>query len=220
MTSVTAPKEVLPPKLMGKAIYLELVIDPTLSHDLQRRADWDYENKPTRQVIIFPSWTDDTGKTHGVRIMSRDVSVRRPRAQWDWSSPIRPIRPKPEPETPSYYSEEYVDFETISKEDQKLMPKEDLDKAYQLAGDVALRRLIVDTSYKYPTDPETGKDDLSKDRVQFAFPAWIVREGKPLAVEVTDEDLRQVLNTTTPQAVIRRINKVRSSLDNFPEKLG
>lgn len=220
MTSVTAPKEVLPPKLMGKAIYLELEIDPTLPEQLQRKADWDYENKPTRQVIIFPSWTDDSGKTHGVRAISRDVSVRRPRAQWDWTQPLRPLRKKPEGESTSYYAETYDEFDAIPKEEQALMPKEDLGKAYELAGDIFLKRIVMETSYKYPVNPETGEEDREQERFQFAYPAWRIRENKPFAVEVTDEDLRQVLNTTTPQAVIRRINKVRSSLDNFPEKLG
>ena len=220
MTSVTAPKEVIPPKLMGKALYLELEIDPTLPEHLQRRADWDYENKPTRQVVIFPAWVDDSGKRHSGSAMSRDVSVRRPRAQWDWTSPLRPVRRKPEPETPSYYSESYEDFETIPKEEQRIMSLEDLNKAYQLAGDVYLRRLVMETSYKYPINPETGEEDREQERVQFAYPAWRVRESKPFAVEITDEDLRQVQGRTTPQAVIRRINKVRKGLDNFPEKLG
>jgi len=48
---------------------------------------------------------------------------------------------------------------------------------------------------------------------------WIVRENKTVVVEVTTDDLQIVRDSKTPQAVIRRINKVRNSLDNFPEKL-
>lgn len=49
--------------------------------------------------------------------------------------------------------------------------------------------------------------------------AWVVREQKPIVVETTTQDLEELEDYKTPQAVIRRINKVRDSIATYPKKL-
>jgi hypothetical protein len=58
------------------------------------------------------------------------------------------------------------------------------------------------------------------ERVEVVGQGWVVRDDKPFSVEITDQDIREVYKEwKTPQAVIRRINKVRGTLDKFPESL-
>lgn len=218
MTSVIAPKEVLPPKLAGKAIYLELEVNPTLSESEKRKVSWEWDKKPTKQVVIFPSWLDDSGTKHSAVVMHRVVSEATPRAQWGWSERIRPSKAT-SAETTSYFHEAYFDYQFVPKSDQGIMPEGDLLSAIALTAEIVLKKLVVDTTYRYPIDPETGEPNKEAEREQYAFVGWVVREDKPLAVELTDEDLNQVIHQTTPQAVVRRINKVRSAIAGFPTKL-
>jgi len=73
MTSIVLPAPTSAPKIVGKALYLELVCDSTIPEDeLRKLLGWQY--KGTKQVIMFPEYQDDTGKIHGAVIMSRMVS--------------------------------------------------------------------------------------------------------------------------------------------------
>jgi hypothetical protein len=49
--------------------------------------------------------------------------------------------------------------------------------------------------------------------------AWVVRDDKTIVVETTTQDLEDLDDYKTPQAVIRRINKVRDSFASYPKKL-
>jgi len=207
--SVVAPKEVLPPKLAGKAVYLELVVDPELDEDKRYRVSSEHRYNPTKQVIIFPAWEDDSGNIHRAVGMYRTVSEMSPRAQWDITSRITPVVETNDDDTPNYYRDTYLDYQQIKKGNQDLMAKEDLLRATKRHLDYTIKKLILSTDYV----EENGETK------QIAMQGWIVRENKTVVVEVTTDDLQIVRDSKTPQAVIRRINKVRNSLDNFPEKL-
>jgi hypothetical protein len=74
-----------------------------------------------------------------------------------------------------------------------------------------LKRELLGTAYG-----EVIKDEPESSVVQ----AWVVRDDTPLAVEITNEDMALLHDESkTPQAVIRRINKVRESVLTFPNKL-
>jgi hypothetical protein len=79
--------------------------------------------------------------------------------------------------------------------------------------EIILRELLISSA-------STGEVDENGNSIYRGVLAWAVRDNKPIAVELTDEDYRDLIhNRKTPQAVIRRINKVRGTLDKFPDKL-
>lgn len=213
MTSVVTPKEVLPAKIVGKAIYLELHPNPALDEDTRKSVSWNLNT--TRQLIIFPAWTDDSGKTHNARYMSRDISSVSPRSQWGFNSGIVPIGELKADED-SYYADRYYTYDNLKADQLALMSDEDKVRATLSNITLVLQREFSATKWERIPDPTTGESTP----VTKAFQGWAVRENKPLAIEVTDEDMKLVATSTTPQAVIRRINKVRATIDNFPEKLG
>tara|TARA_B110000503_G_scaffold88259_1_gene133821 strand:- start:6501 stop:7160 length:660 start_codon:yes stop_codon:yes gene_type:complete len=218
MTTVIAPKEAVAPKIVGKAIYLELEIDPEVPEDIQKRASWQRAYNPTKQVILFPAWTDDYGKTHRSRFMEREVSSTTPRAQWDFSPPITPVSELVTDENAeTYYSGRYFDYKVYTKDELVIMPESDIVEATFRNADLMLKKMMITTYYEWEKDPETG--DRVGDATMKASQAWRIRSDKPLAVEVTDEDMKLLGNSKTPQAVIRRVAKLRSSIDSFPEKL-
>jgi hypothetical protein len=208
ITGVTAPKEVVPPRLVGKALYLELEMNPEIPEDKRYRISWEHAHNPTKQLIIYPSWIDDSGKSHRGIAMERIVSSTTPRAQWDFSSKISPITtPTKDESSHAYYADKYLDYKEIPRAEQGVMPESDLRQATITHAEILVKKATQVVFF--------GEDDS-----QYVQQGWIVRGNKPIAVEVTDEDLKLVLERKTPQAVIRRINKVRATLDNFPEKLG
>ena len=88
------------------------------------------------------------------------------------------------------------------------MPEEVVRQMLTNFTEQVIHREVMYSGAKY--DPEQDKP------IDFTKQNWeIVRQ---FAVEVTDKDLADVLAHKTPQAVIRRINKVRVSL-GLPEKL-
>jgi hypothetical protein len=103
-----------------------------------------------------------------------------------------------------------VDYKTYSKAEWDELTDRERHDSRMRSLDLILRSQILDTRYEKSGD----------ERVEFTEQGWVVREGKPFSVEVTDQDLIEVhKDWKTPQAVIRRINKVRGTLDKFPEKL-
>lgn len=192
------------PKLAGKAIYLEMEqVVPTSA-------------EPVKQLLLFPEWTDDTGRTHSPVLMERTVSKHSPRAQWNINSFITRIRPKPladldDRETRGYG--DYINIDEYSEEEWDLLPEVSRLESKKLSLELALRREVI-----------TSRATAERDEEGFIIskPAldWQVRDNKPIVVETTTNDLEDVfLSHRTPQAVIRRINKVRDTLDNFPKKL-
>lgn len=201
------------PKIVGNALYLELVANPALTKD-EQDALLSWRKDATKQVIIFPQYQDDTGRSQEAIIMTREVSKHYPRAQWDMNR----ARNFPKPMTEEKLAEAYADtssYAWVNYEDYKTtewaeLSEKSKSEARALWLDLQLRNTMSSTGW--------GRDE-SGERVEVAGQAWVVRESKPIAIEITDEDMRLVNDYKTPQAVIRRINKVRESLENFPEKL-
>lgn len=201
------------PKIVGNALYLELVGNPALTKD-EQDALLGWRKDATKQVIIFPQYQDDTGRSQEAIIMTREVSKTYPRAQWDMNR----ARSFPKPITAEQLAEAYADtssYTWVSYEDYKTtewaeLPEKSKSEARALWLDLQLRNTMSSTGW---VRNESG------ERTELAGQVWVVRESKPIAIEITDEDMRLVNDYKTPQAVIRRINKVRESLENFPEKL-
>ena len=197
------------PELAGKALYLEMVVNQDLEENEQRRVTSWLGVDSVKQVVIFPPYTDDTGRTHAVRVMTRQVSSRSPRAQWDWSNPTsktyRGVAPKPiTPHAEVDSDEDYI-IQYYSEEEWDTLPEIAKQEAYKLAITLYLKQETL-----LRIREESGYEVLE---------AWVVRNGKPISVETTTQDLREVESHKTPQAVIRRINKVRDSIPEFPKKL-
>jgi hypothetical protein len=201
------------PKLAGKALYFELIANPALSEDEQRSAcGWQYQG--TKQVIMFPEWQDDTGRVHPAKVLYRVVSAHSPRAQW--SDFVATDKPKPLSEVKSRYeSESYeeVDLQSLvvledyKKEEWDLLP----EKARQDSKGLGLKLNLIRQVTSFARTAEGAY------QVKLA---WTPRDNKPLVVETTDQDLEELhLHYKTPQAVIRRINKVRDSVSTYPKKL-
>jgi hypothetical protein len=195
------------PKIVGKALYLELVGDSTIEKDaLRHLLGWQYEG--TKQVIIFPEYQDDTGKVWGAVIMSRLVSSYSPKAQWDFTYVDR-LRPKPNEKS---RDDHYVSYNNYSASEWAELTERERFDSHKRGLEIVLRNQTISTTY--------GEPDSEGNRPTIAKQGWVVRESKPIAVEVTDQDFNELhLKSKTPQAVIRRINKVRETLDKFPAKL-
>jgi hypothetical protein len=200
MTSTTTTK------IVGKALYLELIADESLDQDKRRRLmGWQHEG--TKQVLIFPEYQDDTGKIWGAVVMKRIISKHSPRSQWDTEF-IDRYRPNAKELKKDGVYDNYPEY-TLAVWDT-LTQREKFD-SHKLALDSVLRKSTLASDYE--TDSE-GK------RTAYATQVWKVRDNKPIAVELTAEDMVELhMKSKTPQAVIRRINKVRETLDKFPEKL-
>lgn len=204
LTTTTMPA----PKLAGKALYLELIPNPALSDDNKRKAcGWEWDTI-TRQVIFFPEYQDDTGKIHTGVVFARDVSEHSPRAQWDWrrySRCVKPITKEQLEEAvksdyPYLYADDYSrdEFDSLSDEEKRVAKNATLT--------YALKELLLS---------RIRNEDRELEVVQ----AWVVRDDKPIVVEVTNQDRDDLESRKTPQAVVRRINKVRDSFASFPKKL-
>lgn len=195
MTILTsAPTKVLP-EVVGKAIYLELspILDPEGKPRVWQGAD------SILQVIITPNGTDSTGKQVKSVMYDRIISKTYPRSQWD-STMVMPLQSEAELirhfETQSsknvYLSPPKVeDFEALTDE-----IKRDL---YTNGISARLRNLVTRSYNKF--------NEATQEYETETLEIWSV--SKKFAVEVTDEDLVAVGSWKTPQAVIRRINKVR-----------
>ena len=197
------------PKIVGKALYLELVPDSSLPEDdLRGLLGWQYNG--VRQVILFPEYQDDTGKTYGAVIMVRTLTTYSPKAQWDFTY-AETMRVKEGIVGEEDYNKHYVDFPYYSREEWAELSEREKFEARKRAVGLALKNQLVSTCYA---------TDENGERISVAKQGYVVREGKPISVEVTDQDLNDIHNhRKTPQAVIRRINKVRDTLDKFPAKL-
>lgn len=196
------------PKIVGKALYLELVANPDNTEDENRKLiGW--QAKGTKQLIIFPQYQDDTGKIHEPIMLERVVSEYRPRAQWDTTRIHARTKPVAVSEIESGGYSDYVRYPTYTSSEWDELTEREKHNSRQFDLQITLRRSLHDTMV-------VGEGD---ERVQVAKQAWAVRDSKPIVVEVTDQDLSDLYGGTTPQAVIRRINKVRDTLDKFPKKL-
>ncbi len=204
MTSVTAPAT---PKIVGKALYLELVPDLTIDEDeLRSLVGW--QKSGVRQIIVFPEYQDDTGKVYGAVVMDRIISSMTPRSQWDFTYTDRYRIGEANPDSDNTY----VDYPNYGRDEWDSLSEREKAESRARVLKLTLQNYLVGTCYA--TNPVTGGRDV------VAKQGWVVRESKPIAVEITDQDMTDIHHDQkTPQAVIRRINKVRESLDKFPAKL-
>lgn len=194
------------PKIVGKALYLELVADPTLTED-EARSLCGWQHKGTKQVLIFPEYQDDSGNTYGAVIMERVISENSPRSQWEINNTSR-TRLKPD----SGEREDYSVFEHYRENEWADLTEREKFDSRKRGLELILKRAVISTTW--------GDPDSEGNRPRVAKQGWVVREGKPIVVETTDQDLHDLhFLSKTPQAVIRRINKVRDTLDKFPKKL-
>jgi type II secretory ATPase GspE/PulE/Tfp pilus assembly ATPase PilB-like protein len=109
------------------------------------------------------------------------------------------------------YAGSYVDYPNYSREEWAEATEREKFESRKRAMGLLLKNQLLGTTWTTNTEGE---------RVVLATQAYVVRDDKPIAVEVTDQDLSDLhLHRKTPQAVIRRINKVRDTLDKFPAKL-
>jgi hypothetical protein len=199
------------PKIVGKALYLELIADETIPEET-RRALLGWQHNGTKQIIVFPQYQDDSGNVHEAVVMSRLVSSHSPRSQWDMTW-VRTF-PKPNVELEEGGYSGYTTIPTYSRDEWKEATEREKYEARKLGLAYTLRKEMIDTRNEY-----SGEGD-EQVRTTVAQQGWIVREGKPISVEITDQDCHDVfVERKTPQAVIRRINKVRGTLDKFPAKL-
>ena len=194
------------PKIAGKAIYLELVADPNMEEaEVRNLLGWQYGG--VKQLIIFPQYQDDTGEIYDPVVMERIVSSYRPRSQWDMNrvaSRTKPIDPNAE----GGYAN-YVNLERYTKDEWDSLTEREKYESRKQDLEVMLRNLMLDSTW-------VGEGD---EKHLVGKQGWVVRDSKPFSVEVTTQDLDELYGHKTPQAVIRRINKVRDSLDKFPKKL-
>lgn len=197
------------PKIVGKALYLELVPDSTKSEEeLRGLLGWQFNG--VRQVILFPEYQDDTGKIYGAVLLSRTISEHSPKAQWDFTY-LDTLRIKEGVDSESSYAGSYLEYPNYSREEWAEATEREKFESRKRAMGLLLKNQLLGTTWTTNTEGE---------RVVLATQAYAVRDDKPIAVEVTDQDLTDLhLHRKTPQAVIRRINKVRDTLDKFPAKL-
>lgn len=203
MTSI-AP--VATPKIVGKALYLELVPNMTdYSEDEARKlVGWQFGG--TKQVIVFPQYQDDSGKTHEAVVMVRTVSSYQPKAQWDFTFISGSRLGEPDLSR----ADDYVNYPHLHHADWTALSDREKHDSMKRALAIVLKNQTVSTYTDWVDDVRHIK----------AGQGWEVREGKPIAVEITDQDMSDLHDhRKTPQAVIRRINKVRDTLDKFPAKL-
>ena len=205
LTTTTSPA----PKLAGKALYLELIPNPALSDDEKRSAcGWEFDSA-TRQIILFPEYQDDTGKILPAIMYSRSVTEYSPRAQWD-SERVTLDKPKPlseQPEEKTSYGAygNYVYLESYSRDEWNELTPQQQAESKSLAMALAVKSKLFSSVSR-----ESGAEGVL---------AWVIRDDKPIVVELTNLDYEDLEKHKTPQAVVRRINKVRDSIASFPKKI-
>jgi hypothetical protein len=195
-----------PTKIVGKALYLELVIDPTMDED--KIPVW--RKKAVKQVIIMPEHLDEVGVSQPTQLWERTVSPYSPRSQWDYNI-IGSGRLIKEVDTKAIEACEGYHFQypTYTSDEVKAMSAKEKHEATTLSLKEKLKSVFLDT---------TVETDENGDARSKATQLWVVRDSKPLAVEITNEELETARSHSTPQSVIRRIQKARVSA-GFPEKL-
>lgn len=201
MTTTTKPA----PKLAGKALYLELVPNPMLTDaQLKQACGWEYAST-TKQVILFPELQDDTGRAVPATMLSRSVSEYSPRAQWT-REVVSHHKPKPievQKNESSYRG--YLYLEEYSREEWTELSEAEKQASKTLAMSILMKGQLL--------------GQVREDDNWVTLQAWVVRDDKTIVIETTTQDIEELEDYKTPQAVIRRINKVRDSIATYPKKL-
>ena len=193
------------PEVVGKAVYLEAL--PVLDAEGKPVLPWYGIKDSVKQLIIMPGGKDTTGRIVLPAIYSRVVSKTYPKAQWRISF-IEGCPPKEEfvlRGEPNYRG---LALEAPTYPELLSMPDE-IRKSFLTNG--IENELFGELMYEQSDyDSETGNYKTK------TIHSW--RVDRKFAVEITDKDLADVYSHKTPQAVVRRITKVRVSL-GLPEKL-
>ena len=183
------------PEVVGKALYVEL--SPVLDEE-GKSPIWQGKDS-IKQVIITPNGTDDLGNSVAASVMSRIISKDYPRSQWDSNFVVAlpdnaTLKSLAEEDTSNYFR-----FKGIDKDEFESYPEN--VKRTLFANGIAqmLRGELL--RQKSTWNEERQDYDITTE------PIWKV--SKKFSVEVTDEDLNKIRSFKTPQAIIRRINKVR-----------
>ena len=162
-----------------------------------------------KQVIILPQTLDAVGIPQPVQIWDRVVSTHSPRSQWD-NNTIRSFVKEITPEHLEKHKDSYhLPLETYSSDELLALTDPEKVEIGIRTLNFRVKQLLVD-NYNVRT-PEG-------EYTTHATQTWIIRDSKPLAVEITDEEIELARSGTTPQSIIRRIQKARVSA-GFPEKL-
>jgi hypothetical protein len=196
---------VMTPRIAGKALYLELVNNPEIPED--RLGHWN--KKAVRQLIILPQSLDEVGIPQPIQVWHRTVSANSPRRQWE-SDTLGAGRFVKKPTQEQLDSDDYhLSYNSYTKEELDSMTDKEKHEAGAFTLAERLKGLLLDNFYNRDENGDSSSEVLQ---------SWVIRDSKPLAVEVLDEELAQARSHTTPQAIIRRIQKARVSA-GFPEKL-
>lgn len=194
------------PTIVGKALYLELVNNP----DAPEGSIGAWHKDAVKQVIILPQHLDEVGIAQPVQIWDRVISSRSPRSQWDANRFGSGRLVKKLDESVFEDNDRYhISYSTYSSDELTGMSAMDKHEATIYTISERLKSYFLDC---YTTTDAEGNAKTS------ATQTWVVRDSKPLAIEMTDEEFEQARRGKTPQAVIRRIQKARLSA-GFPEKI-
>jgi hypothetical protein len=195
MTTITPAAAKTLPEVVGKAIYLEL--SPVLDSEGRCRFWQGIDSR--LQILITPNGTDSEGRAVVGQIYNRIISPSSPRSQWERDQVV-PIAH--ESELIKHFEDSNSRYLPVPKvEDFNTLPDEIKRDLYANGFTHKLRALVSRVSRTYNEETKEYDSAVSDD--------WTT--SKKFAVEVTDEDLKDIYNWKTPQAVIRRINKVRDS---------
>lgn len=198
-------------EVIGKALYLEL--------------ESSMRSSRITQIILLPSYLDNSGEQHQMTIMYRSLDEYSPRAQWDFrklESGISPdwkdiskLEEKSDWRGNPYYEPKFQITDTTvrsywsDEEKEKVtifnaMSEEDKAKHHRAGLELDLIGAL------FHKDPTT---EVVTPKGMFRSPLT-----KPLVVEVTNDDMELAIHYKTPQALIRRIQKVRVA-KGLPEKI-
>jgi hypothetical protein len=195
MTTITPVATKILPEVVGKALYLEL--KPVLDSEGRTRV-WQGADS-IKQIFITPNGLDSTGRAVPSQMYARIISSHSPRSQWDRNA----VEPLPNQAELIGHLEavkgRYVPSPKI--EDFDLLPEEIKRDLYANGIAQMLKKEILHTNSNWNEETQTYD--------KFSTEGWTLT--KKFSVEVTDEDLVVIHTWKTPQAIIRRINKVRDS---------
>jgi hypothetical protein len=194
MTTITSAAAKILPEVVGKALYIEMtpVLDSEGKASIWQGADSIF------QFIVTPNGVTPEGKAVPIRIFERIVSPRSPRSQWD-SAQAEPI---------NHDSDLIRDYENGGKVNYYSTPKiEDFDKLPAEVQRDLLANGIAQVLKRSATNIRRSYNEETKEYEASVTERWKI--SQKFAVEATDEDLKQIYDWKTPQAIIRRINKVR-----------
>lgn len=193
------------PKIVGKALYLELVNNP----DAPEGSIGYWSKGGVKQVIILPQTLDAVGIAQPVQIWDRVVSPHSPRSQWD-NNTIRSFVKLPTSELLEKHKDSYhLPLETYKSDELLSLSEQEKVEIGVRTLNFRIKQLLVDT---YNVKDAEGNYSTE------AYQSWVIRDSKPLAIEITNEEIELAQSGTTPQSIIRRIQKARLSA-GFPEKL-